>query len=114
MGQSVFILGARGHGKVVLATLEAVGIVPLAIYDDDASKWGSHLFNIPITGGLDGFAELGAVSAFIAIGKCDPKKDFCAFYKYRLDCYYSSLCIHSCIYLDWFRKYYSRSLYLRT
>jgi sugar O-acyltransferase (sialic acid O-acetyltransferase NeuD family) len=74
MGQSVFILGAGGHAKVVLATLESVGIFPVAIYDDEASKWGSHLFNIPIKGGLDDFAELGAVSAFIAIGKNVTRK----------------------------------------
>jgi sugar O-acyltransferase (sialic acid O-acetyltransferase NeuD family) len=74
MQQSVYIIGAGGHAKVVLATLEAAGIVPIALYDDDASKWGSTLFNIPIKGGLDDFAELESVSAFIAIGNNAARK----------------------------------------
>jgi sugar O-acyltransferase (sialic acid O-acetyltransferase NeuD family) len=74
MQQSVYIVGAGGHAKVVLATLAAAGIVPIALYDDDASKWGSTLFNIPIKGGLDDFAELESVSAFIAIGKNAARK----------------------------------------
>jgi sugar O-acyltransferase (sialic acid O-acetyltransferase NeuD family) len=74
MKQSVYIIGAGGHAKVVLAALEANNIFPVALYDDDASKWGSSIFNIPIKGGLDDLEKLGSVSAFIAIGKNEVRK----------------------------------------
>jgi sugar O-acyltransferase (sialic acid O-acetyltransferase NeuD family) len=74
MAQSVFIVGAGGHAKVILATLEVIGISPVAIYDDDASKWGSSLFDTPIKGGLNDFAKLGPVDAFIAVGKNATRK----------------------------------------
>jgi sugar O-acyltransferase (sialic acid O-acetyltransferase NeuD family) len=68
MHRSVYMIGAGGHAKAVLAALEANNIYPLALYDDDSRKWGSSLFNIPVKGGLDEFEMLGAVSAAIAIG----------------------------------------------
>jgi sugar O-acyltransferase (sialic acid O-acetyltransferase NeuD family) len=68
MHRSVYMIGAGGHAKAVLAALEANHIYPLALYDDDESKWGSSLFNIPVKGGLGEFATLGTVSAVIAIG----------------------------------------------
>ncbi len=68
MSRSVYMIGAGGHAKAVLAALEANDIYPLAIYDDNASKWGSSLFNIPVKGGLEDFAQLGVVSAVTAIG----------------------------------------------
>jgi sugar O-acyltransferase (sialic acid O-acetyltransferase NeuD family) len=74
MQQSIYVIGAGGHAKVVLATLEANNIFPAALYDDDASKWGSSIFNIPVKGGLDDFEKLGSVSAFIAIGKNAVRK----------------------------------------
>jgi sugar O-acyltransferase (sialic acid O-acetyltransferase NeuD family) len=68
MSRAVYVIGAGGHAKAVLAALEANDIYPLALYDDDASRWGGSLFNIPVKGGLEDFVQLGAVTAVIAIG----------------------------------------------
>jgi sugar O-acyltransferase (sialic acid O-acetyltransferase NeuD family) len=74
MHRSVYMIGAGGHAKAVLAALEANNIYPLALFDDNASKWGSSLFNIPVKGGLEDFAHLGAVSAVIAVGDNAKRK----------------------------------------
>ena len=66
--RSIHVIGAGGHAKAVLAALEANKICPAGIYDDDASRWGSDLLDIPIKGGLDAFSALGETHAVIAIG----------------------------------------------
>ncbi|MBN1877732.1 MAG: transferase, partial [Anaerolineae bacterium] len=37
--ESVCVLGAGGHAKVVISTLQAAGYRVEAVYDDDAQKW---------------------------------------------------------------------------
>ena len=49
----VWILGASGHAKVVIAILRAAGYEPRGLYDDDPLKVGKQLLGVPILGPLD-------------------------------------------------------------
>lgn len=68
MTQPIYMVGAGGHAKAVLAALNANQIYPIAIYDDNLDRWGTSLYDIPIKGGIDEFASLGQVTAVLAIG----------------------------------------------
>lgn len=44
------VIGAGGHGKVVLATLQAAGVRVAECWDDDPELRGSELFGVPVRG----------------------------------------------------------------
>ena len=70
----VFIIGAGGHGKVVVSTLQEQGMEVLGIFDDDINKWGRRLLGVPILGGLDLAQEYANKGRFIlAIGNNDHR-----------------------------------------
>jgi sugar O-acyltransferase (sialic acid O-acetyltransferase NeuD family) len=63
--ESVVLVGAGGHGKVVLATLRACGLEVALAVDDDRDKHGAEWLGLPVVapeGRLDG------CSAILAIG----------------------------------------------
>lgn len=66
--EEVHVIGAGGHAKVVISTLQAVGYNPQAIFDDDPKKWGMRLLEIPVVGPLSEFERSTSVRAVIAIG----------------------------------------------
>ncbi len=49
-GGPLFVVGAGGHGKVVVAALLALGREVAAVLDDDPSKWGGRLLGVPVEG----------------------------------------------------------------
>lgn len=63
----VSIIGAGGHAKVVISTLQACGCAINAIYDDNPTLWNSSIWNIPIVGGTHLLAN-EETYAIIAIG----------------------------------------------
>jgi sugar O-acyltransferase (sialic acid O-acetyltransferase NeuD family) len=63
----VVVVGAGGHAKVVVATLQAAGHVIAGIYDDDATRQGSALLGIPIKGLVDESFRCG-LPIVIAVG----------------------------------------------
>src|SRR5262249_61290267 len=63
---SIHIIGASGHAKVVIATLEAAGRSIEALYDDDSKKWGQTVLGRKIVGPTS--AGPGGAQAIIAIG----------------------------------------------
>lgn len=65
---TVAVLGAGGHAKVVVATLQAAGFTVAAIFDDDAAKRGSVLSGVEVRGTLAEFASSSYRQAVIAIG----------------------------------------------
>jgi sugar O-acyltransferase (sialic acid O-acetyltransferase NeuD family) len=65
---TVAVLGAGGHAKVVVATLQAAGFTAAAIFDDDAAKQGSALLGVEVRGTLAEFASSSYRRAVIAIG----------------------------------------------
>lgn len=64
----VVVIGAGGHAKVVLATLQACGHTVGAVFDDDPSKWGGDLLGVTVRGGVAQLAGMSGVRAVIAVG----------------------------------------------
>lgn len=62
------VVGAGGHAKVVIATLQAAGHTVQAVLDDNEAKIGTAVLGIPITGPTAALAEFGAAPAVLAIG----------------------------------------------
>lgn len=62
---NITVIGAGGHAKAVIATLQAAGHTVVQLLDDDPARWGSHLLDVEITGPVDLAAGR---CAFIAIG----------------------------------------------
>jgi len=74
MPSGVFVMGAGGHGKVVVSTLQEQGAEVLGVFDDDAGKWGGRLLGVPVLGGLDLAPEYADRGRFIlAIGDNDHR-----------------------------------------
>jgi len=71
----VYIIGAGGHAKVVIAALQACGISCHGIYDDNKLLFGKKLWNIPILGAIEELPDQSCIKAVIAIGSnCVRKK----------------------------------------
>jgi sugar O-acyltransferase (sialic acid O-acetyltransferase NeuD family) len=66
--EAVAVLGAGGHAKVVIATLQAAGFRVAAVFDDDAAKQGTVLLGVEVRGTLDDFARSSHRRAVVAIG----------------------------------------------
>src|SRR5687767_3441040 len=66
--ERLIVIGAGGHAKVVISTLEAAGHKVTGVYDDDRAKWGTQILGVRVRGGLAqlGFGFRG--QAVIAIG----------------------------------------------
>ncbi|MCE9556550.1 MAG: NeuD/PglB/VioB family sugar acetyltransferase [Planctomycetes bacterium] len=78
----VVVLGAGGHAKVVIATLQAAGQTVLAAYDDDPRQWGKSLLGVPIRGSLALAKSEGARNAIIGIGDNEIRRRISV----RFDC----------------------------
>lgn len=70
----IAIIGAGGHAKVVIQTLQAAGEYVSAIYDDDSSRWGEQINGVPITGPIDTLKQMPGHPAMIAIGNNQVRK----------------------------------------
>lgn len=64
----IFVIGAGGHGKVVLSTLQAAGLAVEAVYDDNAKLWGSTLLGVPVRGPIDDVRMIVGASGVLGIG----------------------------------------------
>jgi len=64
----VVVIGAGGHGKVVISTLQAAGHTVVAVYDDDAARWGSEILGRPVRGPVATAGEAGVACGVLAIG----------------------------------------------
>jgi len=50
LDEGVVVVGAGGHGKVVVATLQAAGHVVAEVWDDDPERWGDTVLGVPVLG----------------------------------------------------------------
>lgn len=69
---TTLVLGAGGHGKVVLAALLAAGEPPAGVLDDDPGRWGSELLGQLVGGPLASCAA--GAAAILAIGDNTTRK----------------------------------------
>lgn len=66
--KTVYVIGAGGHAKVVVSTLQTAGYVVKALFDDDQSLWGKRIFGIPVCGPIDELKDMKTVQTVVAIG----------------------------------------------
>ena len=68
MGNDIYILGAGGHAKVLIATLKANGYRVTAVYDDDRKLQGSVILDVPVMGRISDLSPDFQKPAVIGIG----------------------------------------------
>lgn len=70
MSESLIVLGAGGHAKVVISTAHALGYIVTALYDDLAEKQGTVVLGAPVVGSIQQLAKNATPEAmyFIAVG----------------------------------------------
>lgn len=71
---TVVVIGAGGHAKVVVATLQAAGHVVAGIYDDDVKLHGSALLGIPVKGLVEETSRCG-LPIVIAVGDNHARRE---------------------------------------
>lgn len=64
----IYIIGAGGHAKVILAMLEELGQKCLGIYDDNEKLWGTTFHSVPVIGAVSELHDREDIHAVIAIG----------------------------------------------
>ncbi len=65
---SVAVIGAGGHAKVVISTLLEAGREVVAVFDDDPRKWETTLLGVPVRGPISELAATVYREAVITIG----------------------------------------------
>ena len=68
------VIGAGGHGKVVVSTLQAAGLMVDAVYDDDSAKHGRRVLGIPVLGPVRQLRGKTGARAVIAVGDNGVRK----------------------------------------
>jgi len=66
--QLVAVVGAGGHAKVVVGTLQAIGRCALVAYDDDPVKSGGTVLGVAVRGPVALLREAAHSQAVLAIG----------------------------------------------
>jgi sugar O-acyltransferase (sialic acid O-acetyltransferase NeuD family) len=64
----VAVVGAGGHGKMVVATLQAAGLAIAGVFDDDATKHGTFLLGVQVEGTLTKLIHSDCQYAVIGVG----------------------------------------------
>jgi sugar O-acyltransferase (sialic acid O-acetyltransferase NeuD family) len=78
--KNIYVIGAGGHGKVIISTLKKLGLNVTAIFDDDLSKKGKQILDVPILGAIS--AALPEDGRYvIAIGDNKKRKNISGFLK---------------------------------
>lgn len=72
--KNIYVIGAGGHGKVVISTLKKLGFNVAGIFDDDFSKIGKRILDVPVLGAISAaYQEEGKF--VIAIGDNKKRKN---------------------------------------
>lgn len=66
----IYILGANGHGRVVLSTARSSGIKALGYFDDDPELAEVIISGIPVLGPIEDFAKVSGGLGIVGIGDC--------------------------------------------
>lgn len=68
MTRELWVLGAGGHAKVVIATARTAGFHPIRVVDDDSERWGSEMLGVRIEGPTAAVLERSNALAVVAVG----------------------------------------------
>lgn len=68
MSKSVYVIGAGGHAKVVVSTLQAAGYTVAAVFDDDEKKHGNSLLGVKVQGSIASLKSAPPLPAVLGIG----------------------------------------------
>jgi len=79
--KDLVVIGGGGHSKVVIATARAVGFEVTGILDEDETKYGKVILDVPIIGGLDLLRNGMYERAVIAIGDNRKRQRIAHYYK---------------------------------
>jgi sugar O-acyltransferase (sialic acid O-acetyltransferase NeuD family) len=75
--EPVVVIGAGGHGKVVVSTLLAAGFRVPCVFDDDREKWGSEILGVPVQGPVSVSDEVEHRRlAILGIGQNEERQRF--------------------------------------
>lgn len=66
----IYILGANGHGRIVLSTMRSNGINALGYYDDDPELAGGIISGLRVLGQIEDFGKVAGGQGIIGIGDC--------------------------------------------
>lgn len=72
--KDIYLIGAGGHAKVIIALLEAQGRKCLGIYDDNEHLHSTTLLGVPVIGAVREMPDRCDISAVIAIGDNATRK----------------------------------------
>ena len=84
--EQISVLGAGGHAKVVIATIEASGCQVGAVFDDREERWGKTILGYRIGGPIEAAAATGD-RAVIAMGVNAARRELAQ----RVGCNWASL-----------------------
>lgn len=79
--KDLYLIGAGGHAKVIIALLEEQGCKCLGIYDDDQKLWGTKLWDIPIMGPVASLPDEKEKTAVISIGNNEIRRRISKMFK---------------------------------
>ncbi len=64
----IALIGAGGHGKVVLSTLQVAEIPVAGLFDRDRELWGRTVLGVEVVGSTEEIDRLGIARAVVGIG----------------------------------------------
>jgi len=96
ISEDIYIIGAGGHGEVVLDVLFKNKIVPKGFLDDNKNLWDKEIFGIRVIGGINLANELTG-KFVVAIGDNNTRKQIVEFLKLSDQRYFT--CIHPSVIL---------------
>ena len=79
--EGFIVLGAGGHAKVVISSLQALESVVDTVLDDDPAKKGSQLLGVPVQGPICNLSDESSVKSIIAIGENSIRETIAARFK---------------------------------
>jgi sugar O-acyltransferase (sialic acid O-acetyltransferase NeuD family) len=72
--KGILVLGAGGHGKVVADILQTGNAEVIGFLDDDPMRWNTVVFDLPVLGGIDQYAEYRPDGLIFGIGSNQVRK----------------------------------------
>lgn len=74
-GGAVFVVGAGGHAKVVISTLQVLGHVVEAVFDDDPQRIGTDVGGVSVKGPVSQLSKEKGARAVVAVGDNRVRQD---------------------------------------